>query len=487
MRLHPGLVSTFVVLSGLAATAGPAHAAGVAYIQTEPGKSYGQVVVASLDGQTKVQLSPTPTDPPDERWLDVAQGDGGQIIGVRNVPGRQGQFATFAIWQPDGTLTDQGPLQNISGYSVNVLPLSVDITPDGKSMVYGYSNSRFTTQYEFAQGFVPQSVATRSSGTPLNTSGQEWPTLAGRRVVSISGGTISVQDDATSNPYAGTFTPWLSVPAPYTGRRTDVAANGRVAAVELYSGDVERIGMFPITGLGGAISPVDHDCFLPTAGNGKEVSLLQDGTRVAYVDDGGVRVAPVTDFAGLVTDCAPTTPVTIDPAGRHPSLGPIDVVAIKNARTPPPPPPPATTPGGTTTTPGGTTTTPGGTTTTPGGTLPTTDPQPAAKAPTVTVAASAKAATLGTPAGDPVTVSVAKAGKVTLALTVSSKTLGQAGKAKTIVLATGTGTAKARGRLSVKLKATAAGRRVLKKLKGKTLRLRITFGGRTTTKTVKLR
>lgn len=465
MRLRPGFMSIAVVATGLLPVAA-AHAAGVAYIDG------GQVWVSSLDGQAKVQLSPTPTDPADEKWIDVAQGDGGQVIGVRNVPGRQGQYATFAVWQPDGTLTDQGPLQNISGYSVNVLPLSLDLTPDGKSMVYGYSDSRLNSmaQFELATGFVPQVVTTRVSGTPLNTSGQEWPTLVGRRVVSSSGGTISVQDDATSNPYAGTFTPWLSVPAPYTARRTDVAANGKVAAIEMYQGNVERIGMFPIAGLGGAITPVDHDCFLPTSGNGKEVSLLQDATKVAYVDDGGVKVAPVTDFAGLVTDCAPTTPVTIAAGGRHPSLGPIDVVALKNARTPVVPP----------------TTTPGtGTTPT---TPPATGPQgTTTPAPTATLVSGAKAVALGKAAGVPVTVTVAKAGKVTLALSVSSKVLKLKGKARTIVVATGTGAARAKGRVTVKLRATAAGRRVLSKLKGRPLVLRITFGGRTTTKTVKLR
>ncbi len=210
------------------------------------------------------------------------------------------------------------------------------------------------------------------------------------------------------------------------------------------------------------------------------MSLSQDGTRVAYADDGGVKVAPVTDFATLVTDCVPTSPVvTISPGGRYPSLGPIDVVAIKNARTPPIAPPVATAP------PSTAAPTPG--TTTPGVTLPATDPQPTAKAPVVTVAASAKAATLGKATGIPVTVTVAKAGKVTLSLTVSSKVLKLKGRAKTIVLATGAATAKRNGRLTVKLKATVAGKRVLSKLKGKALTLRITFGGRTTTKTVRLR
>jgi hypothetical protein len=468
MRLHPGFLS-FALAAALLVPATAVHAAGVAYIDG------GQVWVSSLDGQTKVQLSPTPTDPPGEQWIDVAQGDGGQVIGVRNVPGRQGQFATFAVWQADGTLTDQGPMQNISGYSVNVLPLSLDLTPDGKSMVYGYSLSRYTSQYEFAEGFVTQPVSTRSASTPFSVSGRQWPTLAGKRVVAWESGQISVQNDNEQAPYGQDFTPWVPIGGSFKARRTDVAANGKVAAVELYepnpgSGDdlQQRIGMFPITGLGGSVSPVDHDCFLPTAGKGKEVSLLQDATKVAYVDDGGVRVAPVTDFAAVVTDCAPTTPVTIAPAGRHPSLGPIDVAALYARRNPVV-----------------TVTPPPGTGSTPTTTTPTTSGT--AAVPKVTLAATAKALTLGKAAGVPVTVTLAKAGKVTLALTVSSKVLGLKGKAKPVVVATGAGTAKAKGRLTVRLKATAAGRRKLAKLKGRALTLRITFGGRTTTKVVKLR
>ncbi len=484
MRLHPGLVPIVAVLSALALPAA-AHAAGVAYIETEPGKTYGQVWLSSLDGLTKVPLTPLPDDPPDQRWTAVAQGDGGHIIAVRNKPGFEG-VKTFAVWQPDGTLSDQGPLQNVSGYSLNTLPLSLDITPDGKSMVYGYSNSRFTTQYEFARGFVPQSVKNRTLGDPLETAGYEWPTLVGNRVVAWSSGQISVQDEATSNPYAGTFSTWIPINPAFTGRRTDVAANGKVAAFELYQDSTEAIAMFPVAGVGGPITPVDYDCFLPTVGNGKDASLLQDASKIAYVDDGGLKIAPVTDFANKVMTCDATGPITtISANGRFPSLGPIDVVAIKNARTPPPPPvvPSSggapTTPGGTPTTPGGTPTSPGGTTTPPSGSS---TPPPAATVPT-----TAKTAALGQTAGVPVTVTVAKAGKVSLVLTVSSKTLKLAGRARTITVATGAGTAKAKGRLTIKLKATAAGRKVLSKLKGKALTLRITAGGRTTTKTVRLR
>ena len=301
------------------------HAAGVAYIED------GQVWVASLDGQAKVQLSPTPTDPPDEKWIDVAQGDGGQVIGVRNVPGRQGQFATFAVWQPDGTLTDQGPMQNISGYSVNVLPLSVDLTPDGKSMVYGYSDSRydFGSGYQLQEGFVVQSVSTRASGTPFDVKG---PAVADPRGQARRRDGLGNRCRARERHGVRAVQPVQRLrPVAHGRRRVQGAAHrrrrqrearrrGALPANPGSSDDLqERIALFPVAAFGGPITPTDSDCFLATTGKGKEVgTLLQDATRVAYVDDGGVKIAPVPALGPVVTDCPATTPVTISAAAATP-------------------------------------------------------------------------------------------------------------------------------------------------------------------------
>ena len=55
------------------------------------------------------------------------------------------------------------------------------------------------------------------------------------------------------------------------------------------------------------------------------------------------------------------------------------------------------------------------------------------------------------------------------------------------MIATGSATAKAAGTVTVKLKLNAAGRKARKRLKGTKATLRITQGGRSSTKTVKLR
>ena len=80
---------------------------------------------------------------------------------------------------------------------------------------------------------------------------------------------------------------------------------------------------------------------------------------------------------------------------------------------------------------------------------------------------------------------VAAAGNVTISGNVPAKALGR--KGKPVVVATGSGVAKKAGTLAVKLKLNATGRKKLKKLKGVKLTLKIVQGGRTTTKTIKLR
>ena len=134
-----------------------AHAASVAYVDN------GEVWLASLDGTQKARLA-TPVvngDGDTEKWLDVAQSDGGRIVAVRNKPGRISSFSWFKIWEPDGTSTVEGPLNAPSGWTSYTYPLGFDITADGSHLVYGYSNSSCCTS--FAQGRTSGRRPTASS------------------------------------------------------------------------------------------------------------------------------------------------------------------------------------------------------------------------------------------------------------------------------------------------------------------------------------
>ena len=76
----------------------------------------------------------------------------------------------------------------------------------------------------------------------------------------------------------------------------------------------------------------------------------------------------------------------------------------------------------------------------------------------------------------PITVTVGAAGPVTVVATVGGK-----------VVAKASGRALRAGKLKLRLKATKAGRKRLKKLRGKSLVIKVRAGGRTTTLRRKLR
>ena len=190
MRIALALLMLLLVPAG-------AHAASVAYVDN------GEVWLASLDGTQKVRLAAPVVngDGDTEKWLAVAQADNGRIVAARNKPGRISRFTWFKAWEPDGTSTVEGPLNAINGWLIYAYPLSLDVTADGKHMVYGYSNSGACCPIQFARGTYVRPV-TNSPLDPISLSGPEWPTLFGSRVVAAEGAIISVQDPGS--PYTET-------------------------------------------------------------------------------------------------------------------------------------------------------------------------------------------------------------------------------------------------------------------------------------------
>jgi hypothetical protein len=437
MRIALALLMLLLVPAG-------AHAASVAYVDN------GEVWLASLDGAQKVRLAaPVVTaEGKTEKWLAVAQSDSGRIVAARNEPGRISRFSWFKVWEPDGTSTVEGPLNAINGFATYAYPLSFDVTADGKHMVYGYSNAGFCCPIPFARGTYVRPV-TNSTLDPISLSGREWPTLFGSRVIAADGSTVSVQDAAST--YDPDFTGWLDTSEfGLDLRRTDLAANGTLAAIELERWDdgskVEgKVGVLSANGVGPLPDPLPVYCFLPAAGVAEDASLSQDARAIAWTDDGGLKVAGTPTTAA--DPCVLTSgPVTLAATGESPSIGPANVAAFLPPA-PPAPPAPTSPP------------------------TPTTTP---VAAPTFSVPAKLTAKSLTKGIG--LKVKVAAAGKVRITATVKKR-----------VIATGSATAKAAGTVTVKLKLNAAGKKLRKRLKGAKATLKVTHGGRTTTRTVKLR
>jgi hypothetical protein len=419
----------------LALLASPAAATTVAYIDGNA------VWLASADGTQRHQLAGATAD--GRHWLELTQSDNGRVLAVRREPGKISQLNSFTLWGPDRAVLHEGWLTHQLGWSTYAYPVSLDLTADGRNVVYGYSNmSGIVPNAQFESGTYIIYADRLPASEPFRIPGQKWPTVVGDRLVTAAGTTVSAQRATGQPPFSDEFDPWIDVSG--TGlelARADVAATGTVAAVELTawgdSGQSEgKIAMIPFAGLGGAIAP--GDCYLPTQGLASDASLSQDGTLVAWEDDRGVVVAGVPDFSGAEPCTLTRPPVVISATGRRPSLGPAALPPLL-----PPPVPPAG---------GGA---PGG------GAAP-------PSAPGVRLAARVKASALRR--GIALRVKVAAAGRITAVGRVGGR-----------VVARGSATAKRAGTVTVRVKATRKARKRLRRLRGKTLVLRVTAGGATAT------
>ena len=454
--MRAALLLTALLLA-LAVSASTAGAASIAYVDN------GEVWLSSLDGAKKVRLAAPVVNGSGEteKWLAVAHSDGGRIVAARNKPGRMSNFSWFKVWEPDGSSTVEGPLNAPGGWAVYVYPLGFDVTADGKHMVYGYSNNGFCCPISFGRGTYVRPV-TNSVLAPINISGYEEPTLFGSRVIARTGTTVNVQD-AAATTYGSDFTPWLDTAGSGLElRRTDVAANGQLAALELEQWDnggqtVGKIAMLGIQGVDQDPTFVP-DCFLPASGVAKDVSLSMDAKSVAWTDARGLVVAgaPVGDPDPCVLS---SPPVVLSPTATQGAIGGADVSAFL----------PATPPGGGT---------PGGSTR--GGSTPTPPATPRAILP-----AKITTKALGAARGLTVTVRVGAAGKVKLVATVPAARMGR--KGKPVVIAGGSKTATKAGTVKIRLRLTAAARKRLKRLKGARMTLRVTQGGRSSSRKVTLR
>ena len=454
-----------IALLLVAAVAAPAAgAASIAYVDN------GEVWLSSLDGSKKVRLAAPVVngEGKTEKWLAVAASDGGRIVAARNEPGKISRSTWFKVWEPDGSSTVEGPMNAPSGWTIYVYPLGFDLTADGRHMVYGYSNSGSCCPISFARGTYVRPV-TNSVLDPINISGYEEPTLFGNRVIARSGSTVTVQNAAAST-YGSDFTPWLDTSG--TGlelRRTEIAANGQLAALELeqWSSGAQTVGKIAVIAIQGVDAsptfPAAVDCYLPASGVAKEVSLSADARTVAWTDDRGLVVAGAP--ADASDPCVLTSPpVVLSPTASQGAIGGADVTAFLPPAPPGSQPPPATQPPAGSPPPGGTT-----------------NPAP----PRAILPAKVTTKALGAARGLTVKVQVAAAGKVKLVATVPAARMGR--KGKPVVIATGSTTAVRAGTVKVALRPTAAARKRLKRLKGARMTVRVTQGGRSTTRKVTLR
>ena len=170
-------------------------------------------------------------------------------------------------------------------------PTTLDLTLDGGGVVYGYANSSgfgLDTDYEFgtyAEG------STNWFLDPYDATQIESGTLAGRRLVGVSGTSIILQDATGVPPNTNDFTPWFDAGGiggdvgTRTSPRRARSSRSRPATSGSQDRDVPvRIARRPDD---------DRRQRLLAARSGRRAgpSISQDGTMMAVEDDRGVVVA----------------------------------------------------------------------------------------------------------------------------------------------------------------------------------------------------
>lgn len=448
----PMAVLALVCLPSLAAAA----PGGVAYLEG------GHVWVSNLDGSKKVQLSSG-----DAWWNAVTQSAGGGVLATKNEPLKIAQLSAFQTWDASGDLARFGPLNHNAFGASLAMPLSLAMTSSNGVMLYGYS--AFFPGFPVGtlrQGFYQQSTQTAAVGPPINgESGLQYPSLAGDRVVGVSGTTSLAVVNADQGFTGNQTTPWYSnLDFSATGagagiRRTSLSSTGAVMAAEIeFDGPNDRVLLVKSVDLGGAY--VD-DCWVPAVGEATSGSVSPDGTRIAWKDSEGVKVAGAPDFAGPVTCNLTSPPVVVAAAGKDPALGPIDVDAIWAARNPALPPAPQPT-------------------------QPTTQ-QTSPSILTLPTIPKLAVSGLATPGGASLTVSVPAAGKVTCTATVRASRIGRKGSKPVVVGTCAAVNAATAGSVTLKLRLNAVGRKAKKRLRGAKVTIKITQGAKTITKVITLR
>jgi hypothetical protein len=193
---------------------------------------------------------------------------------------------------------------------------------------------------------------------------------------------------------------------------------------------------------------------MPTAGVATDTSLSPDATRIAWTDDGGLKVAGAPTTAA--DPCALTSPpVVISPTASQGAIGGADVAAFLPTSGGPP-----------------------------SGGPPSGGPGSPSKAPVATLPRKVTVKALARAAGISIKVKVSRAGKVKISGSVPAKVLTSS---RSVVVATGSATAKRAGTVTVRVRLTKAARKKRSRLKGARMTLRVSQGNLSTTKRFKLR
>jgi hypothetical protein len=294
----------------------------------------GNIVLSSADGAKKLALTTdgTPVSP----YYTPAQSANGVTVAAR-----QEQFDTMravlhAYSASHGKETAANVMPRHALYTDTVMPIRMDIAPDGKAVAFGYSTCGIGGCINRTNGywltFAQNGPANPSR--PQGSTGLVAPSFFGNRIVSSDTFKIMAQE-AINAPFNDGHAGWID-PGNAGARfwAAEVRPDGKAVAIEFSSPSTGfGVVLASADGLGGA---TELKCFLPAAGEATDVSWSPDGSMLTWADDGGVKVARAPDLAAppaAEDKCVLGSAVKVLSAtGADPNFGGADVAAMLAAR-----------------------------------------------------------------------------------------------------------------------------------------------------------
>jgi len=141
----------------------------------------GNLWLSSLNGKKKKKLAAKPKGK--VKWIETAQSDSGRVIAVRRDPAKISNLNSYVLWGPTGKRIVQGSLTADSGWTSYIMPLSLDLTSDGKTLVYGYQYYSYNFPVSNLENGTSVKSVKSSYLKPINITGEMWPTTVGNRIV----------------------------------------------------------------------------------------------------------------------------------------------------------------------------------------------------------------------------------------------------------------------------------------------------------------
>jgi hypothetical protein len=459
MPLSPKqLLPTALAAAALAgAVAGPAQADSFVYLNG------GDVWLTTTDGARQFQVTGT------GEYAYVSQADDGTIVATTQSGDLQRLDRLGRVLSTIATPVSQA---NNGGSTVFYGPLDADVSPDGRSVAYGFIKMG---TYKYPDGTVDADLYdghgfTRSDAlTGFLDSGFKYATdWSAPEWVDDQNVLVSNGPGWPSSPFAlekvGSGDPrsWFSDPDNMHPMEATISRDKRwVAAVhgpDRLSLSVYRVGDGPLE-----TAPVNR-CFIYSDPEGfryDSPTISGDGRTIAWANGKSLSIAPLGDATAGCPDGQPSREVI--PGADNPDWGPADVPTARPADVP------LRTPGtGGGATPDGN----GGGATPPpapsakGGPGPVTTPAPGASAAKLAVRVGSARLAKALRSGLTVTVTAPKAGRLTA--------VARDAKGK---VASGAATAEADKSVKVRLSFTKAAKARLKRAKKVALTVTVTGGG----------